>query len=62
MDSDKIRAIIDWPTPITVKEVQQFHRLANYYQQYIYKFSATAKPLMDLFRKAKEFIWGTNEE
>ncbi|GAB3756144.1 hypothetical protein [Lysobacter olei] len=62
MDPDKIKAIDEWPTPTTVKEVQQFHGLANYYRQYIHRFSAITKPLTELFRKGKEFLWTKREE
>lgn len=35
MDKKKINAILDWPYPLLVKEVQQFLGFCNYYQQYI---------------------------
>jgi hypothetical protein len=31
MDSEKVKAIRDWPIPTTVKDVQVFLGLANYY-------------------------------
>jgi hypothetical protein len=32
MDQNKVKAIVEWPRPKNVKEVQQFIRLVNYYQ------------------------------
>ena len=31
MTQDKVKAILDWPTPKTVKDIQKFCGLANYY-------------------------------
>lgn len=62
MDPDKIKAIQDWPIPTTVKEVQAFHGLANYYRQFIKGFSAEAAPLTRIFKKDQEFKWGPQEQ
>ena len=35
MESDRIAAVCNWPTPTTVKEVQRFLGFANYYQRFI---------------------------
>jgi hypothetical protein len=35
MESDRISSVCNWPTPTTVKEVQQFLRFANYYRRFI---------------------------
>ena len=32
MEKSKVKAILDWPTPKSIKEVQQFAGLVNYYQ------------------------------
>ena len=31
MEEEKVKGILDWPTPKCVKDVQKFLRLANYY-------------------------------
>lgn len=41
----------------TVKEVQQFIGLCNYYRQFILKFSEVASPLCRLPRKDVSFVW-----
>lgn len=62
MDPEKIQAILDWPTPTNVKEVQAFHGLANYYRQYITKFSEMVRPLVELFKKDETFEWNERRE
>lgn len=47
-DGDKVAAIRTWPKPTSVKEMQQFLGLANYYSQYIKNFADIAAPLSTL--------------
>jgi len=35
MEEEKVKDVLDWPTPQGVKDVQKFLRLANYYYQFI---------------------------
>jgi len=35
MKEEKIKGVLDWPTPKEVKNIQKFLKLANYYQQFI---------------------------
>ena len=44
-------AILDWPTPNAVKEVQQFIGLANYYKKFINGNARIFRPVSDLVRK-----------
>ena len=44
-DPHKISKVKEWPTPTTVKEIQQFLGLANYYWRFIQDFATIAKPL-----------------
>ena len=48
MESDRIAAVYIWPTPTTVKEVQQFLGFANYYQRFIHGFGQVAAPITSL--------------
>ena len=57
MSADKVQSITSWPTPCTIKQVQSFLGLANYYRRFIHNFSAKARPLTQLTRKNMPFIW-----
>ena len=58
MDPNKIKAIVDWPVPSNVKEVQRFIGFANFYRRFIKNFSTIVTPITQLTRKTKkEFVW-----
>jgi hypothetical protein len=48
MDPQKIEAVMKWPTPRILKDVQGFLGFANFYRRFIDRFSLLAKPLTDL--------------
>lgn len=54
-DPEKIRAIKEWPEPETVKDVQSFVGLANFYRRLIKGFSKIAILLTNLTKKAINF-------
>ena len=54
-DPSKIKSIKDWPIPQTVKDIQSFLELANYYRKFIKGFSQLAAPLTELTKKDKSF-------
>ena len=51
MEEEKVKAVLNWPTPKLVKDVQKFLGLANYYRQFIKDFAQIARPLHELTRK-----------
>ena len=55
MDSKKILAIKEWKTPKSVRHVQQFLGLANYYRRFVKNFSKIAAPLFGLLKKGQRF-------
>jgi hypothetical protein len=57
MDPTKLKGILDWPAPKTVKEVQSFIGFGNFYRHFVKGFSHLTDPLHDLLKKDKEFIW-----
>ena len=61
-DPDKIKAITEWPIPTTLTELRAFVGLASYYRRHVEGFSNIAKPLSDLTRKGRPFIWGPDQQ
>jgi len=57
MDKEKVKAVLDWPIPKNVKEIQSFIGLCNYYRVFIKDFAKIANPLHKLTRKNVSFDW-----
>ncbi len=58
MDQGKVRAVMEWPTPSVVKELQRFLGFANLYRRFIKNFSLLNAPLTTLLRgKPKSLAW-----
>ena len=58
IEKEKVKSILDWPTPQEVKDVQKFLGLTNYYyQQFIKDFAMIAKPLHDMVKKEQKWEW-----
>jgi hypothetical protein len=57
VDHEKIKAIMDWPTPRNVPEVRSFMGLDGYYRRFLKVFSNIGNPITSLQRKGKKFIW-----
>ena len=63
MEEEKVKGVLDWPTPKCVKEVQKFLGLANYYCRFIKGFASIARLLYDMVKKDQKWNWiGKQEE
>jgi hypothetical protein len=57
VDLDKIKAIMDWPTPKDVSDIRSFMGLVGYYWRFIQGFSKFGFPITSLQKKGVKFIW-----
>ena len=51
MEKEKIKDVLNQPTPKGVKDIQKFLGLSNYYCQFIKDFTMIARPLYDIVKK-----------
>lgn len=57
VDPDKVRAMLELPTPKTAKEVRQVLGTFSWYRKFIPNFSKLISPLTALTRKGRKFVW-----
>ena len=62
MEEEKVKEVLEWPTPKCVKDVQKFLGLANYYRRFIKGFASIARPLHDIVKKDKKWEWMERQE
>ena len=54
MEEVKVKAVLDWPVPKLVKDIQKFLGLANYYKRLIVGFVKIVRLLHKLTRKEQK--------
>lgn len=52
MTESKVKAILEWPKPRKVRDVQSFLGFANFYRRFIHNYSEIVLPLTRLTRKS----------
>ena len=57
MMEDKVKAIIDWPTPSSVAHIRSFLGTAGYYRKFVTGFSRISAPLNELLKNDVSFVW-----
>jgi len=55
MEEVKVEEVLDLPVPKSVKDIQKFLGLANYYWRFIEEFMKVARPLYELTRKEQKW-------
>ena len=55
MEKEKVQGVIEWLVPKSVKDVQKFVGLANYYRWFVKDFAKIAKPLHKMTRKENKW-------
>jgi len=62
MEKEKVQRVIEWPVLRSVKDVQKFLGLANYYRQFVKDFAKIARPLHEMMRKENKWSWGERQQ
>jgi len=55
LDPANVDAVVNWPRPTSITEVQSFLGMAGYYRRFIEGFSRIALPLTQLLRRDDKF-------
>ena len=61
MQEEKVQAILQWPSPKNLKQLEKFKGFAGYYRQYISHFSDIIRRINEKLKK-KEFTWRNEDE
>lgn len=61
-DPERIRPIIEYPRPKTVKEVRRLIGMASWYRRFINDFSKLTVPITNLLKKNVKFVWTEEAE
>ncbi|KAL4152823.1 hypothetical protein QTP88_000656 [Uroleucon formosanum] len=59
-DPEKIKSVLQFPIPASVKEIKSFLGLSGYYRKFIKSYSLISKPMTNLLRKDVTFNWDTS--
>jgi len=55
MEKEKVQGVVEWLVLKSIKDVQKFLGLANYYRWFVKDFAMIAKPLHETMRKGKKW-------
>ena len=62
MVRNKVDAILEFPAPKTLKILQMFLGMGNYYRNFIPGYSKIVVPLVSLLKKDVPFVWGNEQQ
>ncbi|CAK1596608.1 unnamed protein product [Parnassius mnemosyne] len=59
---EKVKAVTQFPTPKSPKDIKSFLGLVSYYRRFIANFSEIAKSLTQLLKKGVPFLWENQQQ
>ena len=62
MEKEKVEKVTDWLVLRSIKNMQKFLKLANYYRQFIKNFTKIAKLLHEMIRKNMKWNQGKYQQ
>ena len=62
MMEDKVKAVTDWPTPTTLRDLRGFIGLISYYRRFIRNLAKIMNPLTSLLKKESAYSWTPEHE
>ena len=63
MDPEKVEAILRWPAPKNLQELQIFLGMSGFYRQYVRDYAKISVPMTDQLRsKSKDISWGEAQQ
>ena len=62
MEKKKVQGVIKWPVLKSVKNVQKFLRLANYYKWFVKDFAKIVRLLHKMMRKENKWSWEEGQQ
>ena len=54
IEKEKVKVVLNWPVSKSVKDIQKFVGLANYYRRFVEGFAKIARLLHELIRKKQK--------
>ena len=61
-DPEKTSTVNNYPVPENATEVKSFLGLCSYYRRYVQDFAKIARPLHQLTKKSKDFLWNSEAQ
>ena len=62
MEKEKVQEVVDWPVLKSVKDIQKFLGLVNYYKWFVKDFVKIEKLLHEMMRKGIKWNWGEKQQ
>ena len=60
LSPNKVKAVVEWPTPRNVKDVRSFLGLAGFYKRFVRGFNQKARPLTELTKDKTPWKMGVS--